>query len=127
MKAGKRNAEGGGDDKVAAKVIVAEHSKLMMQESRSLLEGAVALAKLVKSGSGGTEEKIEDLVFRCLVREARPIEQRVLGGLYSRNLARYEKDLGAAKELTGSEDAELAAWTLVINVLMNTDEFLTLE
>lgn len=100
---------------------------LNMLNDPGLLEGAVALAKLVKSGSGGTEEKIEDLVFRCLVREARPIEQRVLGGLYSRNLARYKKDLAAAKKLTGSEDAELAAWTLVINVLMNTDEFLTLE
>ena len=100
---------------------------LNMLNDPGLLEGAVALAKLMRAEEGSLESRLDTLVFRCLMRSATDHEKRVLSGFFERNLERYEAEIGEATKLTGEADAELAAWTLVVNVLMNTDEFLTME
>ena len=56
-------------------------------------------------------------------------------GLYEAEITRFTKDVKAAKALLNdyatalddSESAEMAAWTMVANVLLNLDESLTKE
>lgn len=90
-----------------------------------LLEGAVALAKQVLAMKN--TESIREIGRRCLTREFSSEEIVALNGLRYRSMKRYEKDLVSAKKLCGVEDADLAAMTVVVNTVMNTDEFLTLE
>lgn len=73
------------------------------------------------------------LGFRlCTARWPKPNELASLAKLYEAELQRYRTDLPAACAISGlasaSPDApERAAWTVVANVLLNTDEFLTKE
>jgi mono/diheme cytochrome c family protein len=90
-----------------------------------LLEGAVALAKQVKTMD--LKEGVGTVFRKCLIREPDDREVILLSGLYERTQAKYAADLESAKKLCGESNAELAAWTLVVNTVMNTDEFLTLE
>lgn len=94
-----------------------------------LFEGAVALAKSVASQSrSGAETGAIERMFRvCLIREPKAEELALLMDLYRRRKSGYEMDLESAKKVCGESDAHLASLTLVANVLMNTDEFLTLE
>ena len=71
-----------------------------------------------------------------LARRPQPTELKRIIGLYEQQLARYAKDEKAAELLaTSGLDAppkemktpELAAWTIVGNVLLNLDETLTKE
>jgi len=90
-----------------------------------LLEGAVALGKQVKGQS--LVVGVQRVISHCLVREADDREVILLSGLFERTKAKYAADLESAKKLCGEPDADLAAWTVVVNTVMNTDEFLTLE
>ncbi|MFM9874724.1 MAG: PSD1 and planctomycete cytochrome C domain-containing protein [Fimbriimonadaceae bacterium] len=90
-----------------------------------LLEGAVALARKVRSKN--MSEGVKVVVQHCLIREPDDREVILLSGLFERTKAKYSTALEAAKKLCGEPDADLAAWTLVVNTVMNTDEFLTLE
>lgn len=98
---------------------------LNMLNDRGLLEGAVAMARSV-SGSDASKG-VDTLFVRCLVRKPNASERTALSGLFERRKKAFESQLDEAAKLCGSRDAELAAWTLVANVLMNTDEFLSLE
>ncbi len=90
-----------------------------------LLEGAIALAKNVRGKS--LTDGMNEIFGRCLIREADDREIMLLSGLFERTRTKYAADLESAKKLCGEADADLAAWTLVVNTVMNTDEFLTLE
>ncbi|MGV3482917.1 MAG: DUF1553 domain-containing protein [Planctomycetaceae bacterium] len=69
----------------------------------------------------------------CVSREPRPEEIEVLAGLFEDSLATLTADSDAAVRLAtdplgaapaGSNVAELAAWTVTANVIMNLDEYL---
>ena len=58
----------------------------------------------------------------------------ILRGIHERQLAKYKRDMAAARHLVSTGDAErpgdlevseLAAWTAIGNVLLNLDETIT--
>jgi hypothetical protein len=71
-----------------------------------------------------------------LARKPLPAELDHVVELYRENLDRYRHDAASAKAMASTglatitgpghpDDAELAAWTVVANVLMNLDETVT--
>ena len=97
------------------------------------LECAQALAKRMLNEGGATAEQRAAFGLRaCLAREPKKDEAKQLAALAAKQLARYREDSESAAKLVkfaGAEmkekadTAELAAWTVVANVLLNLDEF----
>lgn len=97
------------------------------------LECAQALAQRILNEGGTTPEQRATHGMRlCLAREPRADEVKGLTALVEKELGRYKEDsdsaakfvkfAGAEAKETG-EFAELAAWTVAANVLLNLDEF----
>lgn len=95
------------------------------------IEAAQALAReMVKSG--GTPAEIATAgVQRCLTRPPTPHEVQQLVKLHEQARERFAKDIDKARRLAtnplgplpdGADPVELAAWTVVGNVLLNLDE-----
>jgi hypothetical protein len=105
----------------------------------SFVQPAAALARRILEESRGTAEDRVTLGFwLVLARRPQRAELDHLVALYSENLALYRRDAAAAAALAalgpalsatavdgGGDKAELAAWTVVANVLLNLDETLT--
>jgi mono/diheme cytochrome c family protein len=98
------------------------------------VEAAGGLARrILIEASGGVEERATFAFRVCAGRKPEPRELEALVALYRKALARYEKDPKAAMALakhgrvdaTGLSVEQLAAWTVVANVLLNMDETLT--
>jgi hypothetical protein len=99
------------------------------------LEMAQALARRIAREGGSTPESRAAFGLRlALCRPRRPEQVQPILALYQRELARYASDEAAAKKLatdplgplpTGADAKELAAWTVVANVLLNMDAVLT--
>lgn len=97
------------------------------------LECAQALAKRMLSEGGTTAEQRAAFGLRaCLAREPKKGEAQKLVTLAAKQLARYQEDSESAATLVRyagtdtkekTEVPELAAWTIVANVLLNLDEF----
>lgn len=95
----------------------------------AFIEAAQALARrVVLHECGGTKQRAE-LAFRlCLIRQPTETEVNRLVKLYESELAHYRQNPDAAKKMAGvgeGEAAEVAAWTVVGNVLLNLDEMIT--
>jgi hypothetical protein len=105
----------------------------------AFVQPAAALARRILAESRGTAEDRATFGFRLvLARRPRKAELDHLVALYSDNLAQYRRDPkaaaamaavgpGAPADATGrdADKAELAAWTVVANVLLNLDETVT--
>ncbi len=102
----------------------------------SFVQPAAALArKIAREGGSDVKERIGYAFRRVLCREAEQAEIERIAALYERELGNYQKDVKAAEAIarSGLEEAlptdvpmpELAAWTVVSNVLLNLDETLT--
>ena len=97
------------------------------------IEAAQALARRL-AAQGGTAGDRLDAAFRlALARAPKPIEQREMLALLERTRARFTGDATRARQIAtdplgplppGADAADLAAWTVVANVLLNLDEFL---
>jgi hypothetical protein len=97
------------------------------------VECAQALAKrMLAEGGANPEQRAAYGLRLCLSREARPDEVKRLTALAQKESVRYEEDSDAAAKFVkfagadtkkADEPAELAAWTVVANVLLNLDEF----
>jgi mono/diheme cytochrome c family protein len=98
------------------------------------VEAAQALARrIVKEGGVETTARI-DFAFRvCLARSPSPAEASRLSRLVEESLADFRSDQASAKKLTteplgpapeGADIAEMAAWTVAANVMLNLDEML---
>jgi hypothetical protein len=97
------------------------------------IEAAQALGKRMAASLGSVAEKARAGFRLCLARPPRTGELKQLTDLYDAARAQYAKDPKNAKkiasETSGSAEQEktvidLAAWTVVGNVLLNLDETL---
>ncbi|MBX7165069.1 MAG: PSD1 and planctomycete cytochrome C domain-containing protein [Pirellulales bacterium] len=99
------------------------------------VEAAQALARRMLLESGASPaERIERGFRLCVARRPEADETARLVALVESELAAYRQDPEAAARMateplgpvpTGLDTAELAAWTVVANVLLNLDETLT--
>jgi hypothetical protein len=102
---------------------------------RAFVECASTLARRMMTEAKGPGKERAIYGFRlCVSRAPTEIEVEHLLRLYQENLEKYRKDPAAAKKLaTGGlpeppkelDLAELAAWTVVANILLNLDETIT--
>ena len=97
------------------------------------IEAAQALARRMNEAEKTPAEKVREGFLLCLCRPPTKAELSKTLGLYEKARERFASDpdkarnlatkpIGAAPE--GADVAELAAWTLVGNVLLNLDETL---
>jgi hypothetical protein len=108
---------------------------LVLLNDPVFVEAAQALARrLVAEGGAAAEDRAAYALRLCLARQPQPAEVERLVALYRQERARFEADTTAAGRMAASElgqpgDAadlkELAAWTVVANVLLNLDELIT--
>jgi hypothetical protein len=92
-------------------------------------DAARGLGKRMLAREGDARARAE-YGFRCAVsRRPDAGELDVLIRVYDQERARFLRDPAAAKAVLKSElaPAELAAWTMVANVLLNLDETITKE
>jgi hypothetical protein len=100
---------------------------------RVFVEASAALARrMMNEAKGGPAERVARGFRLCLARPPAAAERDLLLRLYEENLAKYRKDPAAAAAmakngpaLAGADVAEVAAWTVVANVLLNLDETIT--
>ncbi len=99
------------------------------------VECAQALARrVVKEGRTSVEERARFALRLCLARPEREEQVRQVVALFVEERGHYVKDAKAALALAteplgplpaGADAADLAAWTVVANVLLNMDGVLT--
>jgi len=99
------------------------------------VECAQALARrIVREGGEHTEERIRFALFLCTSRPPTAEQVQTLRRLYDTERAHYQQNKDAAEETAvgplgplpdGMNMADLAAWTVVSNVLLNMDAVLT--
>lgn len=97
------------------------------------IEAAQALARRIAARGGSAAEKVKFGFQLCLSRPPSDVEVERLVRLFETSRPPFTKDLKRANDLAanplgpvpaGSDVAELAAWTVVGNVLLNLDEML---
>ncbi len=101
----------------------------------AFIECAQAIARQVTANAGADVKARATHAFRLvLARAPQPKEVARLVALFQSELKNYESDAKAAEKMATSELgkpkepaslAELAAWTVVANVLLNLDEAIT--
>lgn len=98
------------------------------------VEAAQALArKIINSGGSPPQDRVRYGFRACLCRTPEAAECDRLLALYQQQLARFQQDPAGAVRFSGGmlptpagvDPAELAAWTVVANVLLNLDELVT--
>jgi hypothetical protein len=98
------------------------------------VEAARVLASHALEAEATTPARLDYMALRVLSRPETPAEEAILSALVQAQLSLYENDAAAADALIHVGDseppaaldpAELAAWTLVANTLLNLDEALT--
>jgi hypothetical protein len=97
------------------------------------IEAAQALARRLAEQGGRPEDRLNAAFRLALARAPKPIEQREMLALLERTRARFTGDATRARQIAtdplgplppGADVVDLAAWTVVANVLLNLDEFL---
>lgn len=87
--------------------------------------------RIMREGGADVEARVTYAFRMCLARPPSPREKAILAGLYHRQLARFRTFAGESEKLVSNgraprpmslDTAELAAWTIVGNVLLNLDE-----
>ena len=108
---------------------------LLLLNDPQYFEAAQALTGRVVEANGKTAADRAAYLYRlCTARHATDETITELVGLFENQLTKYEHDEAAAKEIIGSEQqtpdqslcpSEMAAWTIVANVILNMDEVVT--
>jgi hypothetical protein len=99
------------------------------------VEAAQALARrIVREGGTTTADRARFALHLCLVRPPRDEQVDQLMALYADERAHFQKDVKSAEQLATDplgplpkemDPSELAAWTVIGNVLLNLDGVLT--
>ncbi|MEK6246857.1 MAG: DUF1553 domain-containing protein, partial [Planctomycetales bacterium] len=105
---------------------------LLLMNDPQFFEAARGLAgRSLLAGDDGPDAKASFMFQVCTARKPQPDELAELVGMYQQFANQYQNDHEAAKLLTlassdqnrSKEDlAELAAWTMVANLILNLDE-----
>jgi hypothetical protein len=108
---------------------------LFLMNEPQCFEAARHLAqKAIKEGGGSPEDRAAWMLHRCLLRAPSTQDVADLVTVYRAQKETYTKDPEAAKKAVtfgdlppdaSIETPELAAWTIVANVVLNLDEFVT--
>ena len=107
---------------------------LAVLNEKVYVEASAALARrMVSEPAGGPEDRVAYGFRLCTARTPTAAERELLLKLYGESLVKYRKDAAAATAMVknggaapkGVDPAELAAWTVVANVLLNLDETIT--
>ena len=94
-------------------------------------EAARAFAAKMIASAATPEQRIDFAYRSLLARDAEPGEISVVTELFQRQLAKYKAAPAEAKKAVtfgesapppGVDEVELAAWTLVANLILNLDE-----
>src|SRR5262249_54821871 len=94
----------------------------------AFFEAAQAMARRVVAEGGASVSSRATYAFRLVTsRKPRPSELDTLLSEFDENRRQFEGNLKEAEALSGKADAELAAWTVFSNALLNLDEALTKE
>jgi mono/diheme cytochrome c family protein len=97
------------------------------------VEAAQALARRLATAEGATADKLAYGFRRCVARPPSEKELGVLVKLYEEVRVKYADDPAKAAKMAtdplgpapkGADVADLAAWTVVANVLLNLDEMI---
>jgi len=97
------------------------------------VEASQALARQMSSHGSTLQEKLSYGFRRCVSRPPTDAEVKRLLALYEEAKSEFAKDAAKAKQMAesplgpapeGADVADLAAWTVVSNVLLNLDELL---
>jgi hypothetical protein len=107
---------------------------LVLMNDPTYIEAARKLAERLMTEAAGEENRI-DLAFRlALARPPGGPELKLLVRTYEAQHAAYEKDLAGSLRLLNVGEAprneqldppELAAWTIIANIILNLDETIT--
>ena len=108
---------------------------LLLLNDPQYVEAARALAERTMREGGQTAESRVDYMFRLATgRDPDSDEAAELVGLFQDHLSEYKNDIDSAKELVAVgeskpdetlDTAQLAAWTMVANLVLNLDEVIT--
>ena len=108
---------------------------LVLMNDTQFVEAARTLAERMMTQGGKTPSDRIAFAFRlATARRPRVDELQVFLSLYQAHLAEYQRDKAAALKLVSVGDSkpsealnvsELAAWTMVANVILNLDETVT--
>ncbi len=93
-------------------------------------DAARAMAKRVMAeGGNDARQRVAYAYMLTVARRPEPDELKTVLAFYNEQRAHYSKDPAAAVRTAASREnaPELAAWTMVSNALLNTDEALTKE
>lgn len=109
---------------------------LTMLNDEASMDAARALTRRILAESPqGLKERLDYGFKLCASRPAKPKETERLLALFQQQSGYFKSHDGEAEKIlkdqfktsTGSTPADLAAWTMVANVLLNLDETLTKE
>jgi hypothetical protein len=108
---------------------------LTLLNDPSFMEAARAFAgEIVDFGGDSLESRIEFAAKHALSRVPTDAERKILSDLYAQQRAEYELNpvdvdavlaIGQWRAPESVDRVELAAWTQVVRVLMNTQEAIT--
>ncbi len=104
----------------------------MTLNDEAFVEAAQFLAARMNEKST-VEQQIADGLERALLRPAEPQQIAVLQRLFAETCSEYQDDIPAAKKMAGASGTDktdeqvvhVAALTVVANVILNMDSFLT--
>ena len=108
---------------------------LVLMNDPTYLEAARKLAeRVIIEGGTTSDSRITHAYLLGLARTPSAAELKVLQTTLQQRLKRYHADVDAAKglitigdspRLTSASDAELAAWTSIMSMILNLDEVIT--
>src|SRR5262249_40892355 len=107
---------------------------LAVLNDKAFVQCAAALARRMVNEAQGEKDRAVHGFRLCVARVPRDRALGLMLKLSRTSLEKYRKDRAAAKEMAtgglsapplGMDVAELAAWTVVANVLLNLDETIT--